>query len=51
MYFRSALVIFAVSFVLAAQEQAPSPPAAAPAPRSEAANPDQFVVTRERAFR
>ena len=45
MYLRSALVVFAVPFVLAAQEQASPPPAAAPAPRAEAANPDEFVVT------
>ncbi|MGA2882170.1 MAG: hypothetical protein ABSG13_24730 [Bryobacteraceae bacterium] len=47
MFLRSALLVFAGSLVLAAQEQAPpSPsPAAAPAQRAEPANPDEFVVT------
>ena len=44
MYLCSALfVIAAGSLILGAQEQAPVP-AAAPAPRAEAASPDQLVV-------
>jgi type IV secretion system protein VirB10 len=36
------MVAFAIAFILGAQEQAP--PAASPAPRTEPANPDEFVV-------
>jgi hypothetical protein len=53
MFFRSALLAFAASLVLCAQEPAPSPAPAsapegavpnAPAQRTESANPDEFVV-------
>src|SRR5277367_4223249 len=46
MYLRSALIAFAASLVVVAQEQSPAPSSAAPAPeqRTESANPDEFVV-------
>src|SRR5580692_2946431 len=46
MYFRSALLAFAASLVVYAQEPAPTPATVpnAPAQRTEAVNPDEFVV-------
>lgn len=48
MYLRSALVLFAGSLILGAQDQAPAPAspsgAAAPVQRTEATNPGEFVV-------
>src|SRR6202453_4602014 len=42
MYLRSALLVFAGSLVVCAQETAPA--TNTPAPRAESANPDEFVV-------